>query len=118
MSKGAFDKIAAGMQAAIDYVDGARDGYEVHIPEEVDLKAIRKSLGLSQGKFAQTFGFSPGRIKDWEQKRYAIDASSRVLLTVIEREPEAVIRALERSSPATSSKPSSDAFAKQARLSR
>ncbi len=94
MTKSAFDKIAAGMQSAIEYAGGAREGYEVHIPQDVDLKGIRKGLGLSQGKFAETFGFSAGRIKDWEQKRYAIDPSSRVLLTVIEKEPEAVIRAL------------------------
>lgn len=94
MSKSAFDKIAAGLRDAVAYVEGERDGFVTHIPEEVDLKGIRKGLGLSQGKFAATFGFSEGRIKDWEQQRFAIDASSRVLLTVIAKEPAAVLRAL------------------------
>lgn len=94
MSKSAFDKIAAGMQAAIDYVDGDREGFVTHIPEEVDLKGIRNSLGLSQPKFAEAFGFTVGRVRDWEQKRFTIDAPSRVLLTVIQREPAAVLRAL------------------------
>jgi len=96
MSKSAFDKIAAGMEAAIDYVDGDREGFVTHIPEEIDLKGIRTSLGLSQPKFAEAFGFTVGRIRDWEQKRFAIDAPSRVLLTVIKNEPAAVLRALGR----------------------
>ncbi len=94
MSKSAFDKIAAGMQAAIDYVDGDREGFVTHIPEDIDLKGIRTGLGLSQPKFAEAFGFTVGRIRDWEQKRFTIDAPSRVLLTVIKNEPAAVLRAL------------------------
>lgn len=94
MTKAAFEQIAAGMHEAIAYAEGATDGFETHIPAEVDIKAIRKHLKLSQPAFARTFGFSLGRIRDWEQHRTAIDPSSRVLLTVIEREPDAVRRAL------------------------
>ncbi|MDB5540258.1 MAG: DNA-binding protein [Devosia sp.] len=94
MTKSAFDQIAAGMNDAIAYADGATVGYETHVPAEVNLRAIRRHLQLSQPEFARKFGFSVGRIRDWEQHRTPIDASSRVLLTVIEREPEAVKRAL------------------------
>jgi putative transcriptional regulator len=94
VSKSAFDQIAASMRDAIAYSEGARQGFSTHIPDEVDLKAIRRRLKLSQPDFARTFGFSVGRIRDWEQQRTPIDAPSRVLLTVIEREPEAVQRAL------------------------
>lgn len=95
MSKRAFEQIAAGMNDAIAYAEGRSGGFGVHIPAEVDVKAIRRRLKLSQPDFARTFGFSVGRIRDWEQHRSPIDAPSRVLLTVIEREPEAVLRALE-----------------------
>lgn len=94
MSKSAFDQIAAGMNDAIAYAKGQTDGAEIHIPQEIDLKAIRRRLNLSQPAFAKRFGFSVGRIRDWEQQRTPMDSSSRVLLTVIEREPEAVERAL------------------------
>lgn len=94
MSKSAFEQIAAGMNDAIAYANGQTDGSETHIPQEVDLKAIRQRLKLSQPAFAKRFGFSVGRIRDWEQRRTPMDSSSRVLLTVIEREPEAVQRAL------------------------
>jgi putative transcriptional regulator len=94
MTKNAFSKIMAGLQDTLEYVEGERAGFVTHIPEEVDLKGIRKGLGLSQVKFAEAFGFSPGRVRDWEQARFAIDAASRVLLTVIAKEPAAVLRAL------------------------
>ena len=94
MSKSVFDQIAAGARDAIAYAEGRTDGAATHIPAEVDLKAIRRRLKLSQPAFARTFGFSVGRIRDWEQHRTPIDAPSRVLLTVISREPDAVKRAL------------------------
>jgi len=34
--------------------------------------------------------------RNWEQGRTAIDAPGRALLTILQREPEAVIRALQR----------------------
>lgn len=89
-----FDMIMRGLGEVEEYLDGEREGYAVHIPDEVDVKAIRQKLHLSQPKFAATFGFSVGRLRDWEQKRFPIDAPSRVLLTVIDREPDAVMRAL------------------------
>lgn len=90
----AFDMIMEGLDEVESYLKGDRAGFVVHIPEDVDVKAIRQKLKLSQPKFADTFGFSVGRVRDWEQKRFPIDAPSRVFLTVIEREPEAVFRAL------------------------
>lgn len=96
MTKAAFDQIAAGMNDAIAYAEGTTDGFVAHIPTTVDIKAIRRRMKLSQHAFASTFGFSLGRIRDWEQHRTPIDPSSRVLLAVIEREPEAVRRALAK----------------------
>ena len=90
----AFEMIMEGLDDVDAFLGGEREGFAVHIPEEVDVKAIRNRLNLSQPKFAATFGFSVGRVRDWEQKRFPIDAPSRVFLTVIDREPAAVLRAL------------------------
>lgn len=92
----AFDLIMHGLDDVEAYLAGKREGFAIQIPEEVDVKAIRQRLKLSQPKFAATFGFSVGRVRDWEQKRFPVDAPSRVFLTVIEREPAAVLRALSR----------------------
>ena len=64
------------------------------IADEVDVRATRKRLGLTQPAFAEQFGFTVGAVRDWEQGRHAPDASTRAYLQVIDREPEAVRRAL------------------------
>lgn len=92
----AFEKIAAGLEAAIEYAEGRADraGYGLHIPSSIDVKAVRKSRNLSQAAFAARYGFSLGRLRDWEQKRSFPDRSARLLLRIIEKEPEAVERAV------------------------
>lgn len=92
----AYDKIAEGLRDAIAISRGQADvaTYRVHVPEEVDVRAIREALGMTQAAFAARFGFSKAAVADWEQKRRRPEASARVLLTVIRREPEAVQRAL------------------------
>ena len=56
--------------------------------------AVRKRLKLSRQKFADRFGLDARALQDWEQGRRVPDRAARVLLTVIDREPEAVVRAL------------------------
>jgi putative transcriptional regulator len=70
--------------------------YRVHVPADIDVQSIRKSLGLSQSAFASRFGIAPGTLRDWEQHRKQPDGPARVLLTIIKNEPEAVHRALKR----------------------
>ncbi|MGB6537448.1 MAG: helix-turn-helix domain-containing protein [Xanthobacteraceae bacterium] len=69
--------------------------YRVHVPPEVDVRKIRKSLKLSQTQFAARFGLTASTIRDWEQHRRRPEGAARVLLQVIKREPEAVSRALQ-----------------------
>jgi len=68
--------------------------YRIHVPYEVNVKALRRKLGLSQDQFALDYGFTPARVRDWEQGRSKPDGAVRAYLLVIEREPEAVARAL------------------------
>ncbi|WP_411904172.1 helix-turn-helix domain-containing protein [Methylorubrum thiocyanatum] len=68
--------------------------YRVTLPEEIDVRAIRRQLGLTQAVFASRYGFPVGTLRDLEQKRARPDASTRAYLKVISREPEAVQRAL------------------------
>jgi putative transcriptional regulator len=67
--------------------------YMVHVPEKVDVRAIRSRLGLTQEAFGLRYGFGK-RVRDWEQGRKHPDAATRAFLIVIAREPEAVSRAL------------------------
>jgi putative transcriptional regulator len=96
MSKTAFDKIKAGLDDALAYAEGrsAPAEFRAHIPPEIDVRAIRKRIGLSQQAFSARFGFTLARIRDWEQHRSRPDSAARAYLLVIDREPQAVERAL------------------------
>lgn len=59
-----------------------------------DVRAIRDRLGLSRSAFAERFGFGLATVRDWEHGRRVPRTTSRVLLQIIEREPEAVSGAL------------------------
>jgi putative transcriptional regulator len=64
-------------------------------PEDVDVRAIRTGLRLSQAEFARRFGFTAAAVRQWEQGRRQPHGPARVLLTIIAREPGAVRRALK-----------------------
>lgn len=66
----------------------------VHVPAEVDVRAIRRKLGMSQAAFAASFGFALDAVQNWEQGRRRPEGAARAFLRVIEREPDAVRRAL------------------------
>jgi putative transcriptional regulator len=84
-----------GAREALAYARGeSSKGFVAHVPDEVDVAAVRSMMGLSQEAFAQRFGFTVGAVRDWEQKRRTPERAARVLLTIIAREPDAVSRAL------------------------
>lgn len=87
--------IQAAMEAS-DIVRGRadRETYRTHVPMEIDVRAIRAKLKLTQTDFASLYGFPIGTLRDLEQGRAKPDSSTRAYLTVISREPLAVQRAL------------------------
>ncbi len=69
--------------------------FRVHVPKEIDVRALRAKLGMSQSDFADRFGFNVSAVREWEQKRRHPDRSARVLLTVINHSPDVVDEALK-----------------------
>ncbi len=55
---------------------------------------IRTELNLTQEEFSEQFRIPLGTLRDWEQGKKTPDSAARTLLRVIEKEPEAVLRAL------------------------
>lgn len=91
-----YEGIKQGLEEAIAFARGEGDlsQYKVHIPEELDVKAIRKKTGLTQQEFAMRFGFNLARLRDLEQKRTRPNSAIRAYLLVIQKNPEAVEKAL------------------------
>ena len=67
-------------------------------PTAERILALRKRMKLSRRKFADRFGLDARAVQDWEQGRRVPDRAARVLLTVIDRDPEAVARVLSENS--------------------
>jgi putative transcriptional regulator len=95
MSK-AGDRILKSARQALAFAEGRADRsqFRVHVPEEIDVRAVRRRLEMSQDEFARHFGVSKRTVQDWEQRRRRPEGAARAFLRVIEREPEAVLRAL------------------------
>ena len=66
----------------------------VRVPNKLDVKAIRTRLGMSQTKFANSFGFSASTLRNWEQGTRKPETTARILLTIIERAPAIVQKVL------------------------
>ena len=78
MSKAA-NSIRKGLDEAVAYAKGrgTEKGYRVHLPEHVDVKAIRTKLGMTQQAFAGRFGFSINTLRHWEQGKREPEGPTR-----------------------------------------
>lgn len=95
MSKVA-DSIRRGLEEAAAYAKGEVDtnAYRVHVPADIDVKAIRARLSMTQEEFAGRFGFSVNTLRHWEQGVRQPEGPARAYLLVIDRAPDAVRKAL------------------------
>lgn len=86
-------KIINGLKEAIVHAKGDHSLARVRVvrvPEQVNVKAIRQQLNMSQREFARRFGFNLDALQNWEQGRRFPDSTARVLLKVIEKHPGVV----------------------------
>lgn len=92
----AGQKILFGLDQALAHSRGELEAREiqVRVPDMIDVRALRAALGLSQAKFALMFGFKLDTVRNWEQSKRVPNAQARALLTIIDKEPDAVKRAL------------------------
>ena len=90
------ERVLAAAEEMLAHAKGELD-LPVHKPApEMDaarVRAIRRKYAKSPKEFELRFGVPARTIEGWEQGR-AIDAAGRVLLTIIDREPDAAERAL------------------------
>lgn len=69
-------------------------GFRVHFPPGGDVGAIRRKTGLSQTAFARQIGVSVATLRNWKQGRRCPDGPARVLLALLDKDPEIVARTL------------------------
>jgi len=93
MSK-AFDSIKQGLEEALDFSKGKKAKAIVHEFSPVDVKNIRNKVGMSQNEFASSFGISVSTLRHWERGDRSPQGPALVLLNVVAKEPDAVLKAL------------------------
>ena len=69
MTKAVFDQISEGLNEALSIARDEAEPYKLHVPAELDVKAIRSKTGMTQKDFASAFGFGLDQVKQWEQGR-------------------------------------------------
>jgi putative transcriptional regulator len=94
MTKQAFDKIAEGLTEALGFARGEVEPARIHVPAEIDVRAIRAKAGMSQDAFASAFGFTVHQVRQWEQGRNRPLGAMRAYLMLIEDDPRDILRKL------------------------
>jgi putative transcriptional regulator len=92
----AFESTVAGLEDALAYARGDRSrgvAHEIEAPDSIFAGCASSSVSRNR-KFAAMFRVSVATVRNWEQGRRGPEGRARVLLTVIDREPDAVRRAL------------------------
>ena len=86
--------IEQGLLEAIAFAQGQTSEAVVHDFAPLDIKEVRAKVAMTQAEFATTFGISLGTLRHWERGDRKPQGPALVLLTVVAKEPEAVLRAL------------------------
>lgn len=89
-------EIIKGAEDALAYLRGEKNRGRAHKVrmKEVDVKAIRSELRMTQEVFAETFAIPVSTLKKWEANQRVPEGPTKAYLMVIAKNPEAVQSAL------------------------
>jgi putative transcriptional regulator len=94
MSKFGQELIESLRQAAEHGRGGKVPGMRITKVEASDVKAIRRSLRMSQDEFSAVYRIPLATLKNWEQGRRQPDAPAAAYLRAIQRLPKEVMEAV------------------------
>lgn len=89
-----FNELLASIEEAGKIKRGELNASRTFEHPEPDVKSIRESVGFSQSKFAVLIGVSPRTLQNWEQGHRHPTGPARVLLKLVQADPESVFRTL------------------------
>jgi len=102
LSKAALDALAATDWSRIDAMTDEDIARQIasnpdaapDMAPEIDVRAIRRGVGMTQAQFADAFEFSIRTVQEWERGAKKPSGPARTLLRAIKADPEAIRRAL------------------------
>lgn len=93
MSK-AFKSIKQGLEEAIQFAEGKKNGAREFKPKEIDVRALRKKVNMTQVEFAAAFGISIGTLRHWERRDRTPRGPALVLLNLVYKDPKTILSVL------------------------
>ncbi len=102
LSKAAAEALAATDWKRLDAMTDADIGRQIasnrdaapDMAPEIDVRAIRRSAGMTQAEFAAAYQFSIRTVQEWERGAKRPSGPARTLLRAIKADPEGLRRAL------------------------
>ena len=95
MSSQLFKDLSKSIQEAGKIRRGEKKPSRVFKYDAIDIRKLRESVAVSQSQSARMIGVSKGTLQNWEQGRRRPRGPAKALLRVFEKNPKAVVRALE-----------------------
>jgi len=90
----AYKSISKGLKEAVEYSKGNTTGVREFRPKHIDVKKLRERIGMSQPKFAASFGISLGTLRHWERGDRYPQGPALVLLNLLSKDPNTVLEVL------------------------
>ena len=94
MEKKMFNEMLESVKEMDKILKGKKRPSRRFLFKEPKVRSIRKQTGLSQADFAQLIGVNKRTLENWEQGRRSPTGPARVLLKIVETDPEGTLRAL------------------------
>jgi len=89
-----FKKLITSIKQAGNIKHGLQRPSRVFRYSIQDIRKIRTKLQVSQSDFALMLGVSPRTLQNWEQGRREPEGPAKALLTIADKNPQAVLAAL------------------------
>ncbi len=97
MKKALFEELVESIEQAGQIRKGLLKPSRVFEYRPVEVKRIRDKLHISQSQFAMMIGVSTSTLQNWEQGRREPEGPAKALLRVVDKNPKAVLEALQAS---------------------
>jgi len=94
MDKEKFNELLNSVQEAGKIMRGELKASREFEFDEPDVKAIRERIGFSQSKFAILIGVNIRTLQNWEQGHRHPTGPAKVLLRLVQADPESVFKTL------------------------
>ncbi|MBP7339492.1 helix-turn-helix domain-containing protein [Niveispirillum sp.] len=98
MARNIAAEILEGLEDAAAYLDGRPNGARVstvNVADPVDVRAVRKSVGITQAEFSARYGIPLETLRKWERGTRSPEIAAQQYLRVIQKNPSLIAEMVE-----------------------